>query len=81
MVELSEPVLVIIAVIVTAGIVWAILSERAARMVEVARSESKVEVAATKARLGALTDEKDTMQKHMHNAFEVAAAKAFKTAV
>ena len=81
MVELSEPVLVIIAVIVTAGIVWAILSERAARMVEGARSESKVEVAATKARLEALTDEKDTMQKHMHNAFEVAAAKAFKTAV
>ena len=81
MAELSEPILITIAVLITAGVVWKIMSERAARMVEEARSESKVEVATTEARLGALTDEKDTMQKQMQNAFEVAAAKAFKTAV
>ena len=81
MAELSEPILITIAVLITAGVVWKIMSERAGRMVEEARSESKVEVATTEARLGALTDEKDTMQKQMQNAFEVAAAKAFKTAV
>ena len=81
MAELSEPILITIAVLITAGVVWKIMSERAARMVEEARSESKVEVATTEARLGALTDEKGTMQKQMQNAFEVAAAKAFKTAV
>ena len=81
MAELSEPILITIAVLITAGVVWKIMSERAARMAEEARSESKVKVATTEARLGALTDEKDTMQKQMQNAFEVAAAKAFKTAV
>ena len=81
MAELSEPILITIAVLITAGVVWKIMSERAARMVEEARSESKVKVAATDARLDALTGEKDTMQKQMQNAFEVAAAKAFKTAV
>ena len=81
MAELSESILITIAVLITAGVVWKIMSERAARMVEEAMSQSKVEVATTEARLGALTDEKDTMQKQMQNAFEVAAANAFKTAV
>ena len=81
MTELSDPVLITIAVLITVGVVWKIMSERAARMVEEARSDSKVEVAATEARLVALTDEKDSMQKQMQNAFELAAAKAFKTAV
>jgi DNA recombination protein RmuC len=80
MAELSEPILITIAVLITAGVIWKIMSERAARMVEEAMSQSKVEVATTEARLAALTDEKDTMQKQMQNAFEVAAAKAFKTA-
>ena len=81
MAELSESILITIAVLITAGVVWKIMSERAARMVEEAMSQSKVEVATTEARLGALTDEKGTMQKQMQNAFEVAAANAFKTAV
>jgi len=81
MAELSEPIFITIAVLITAGVVWKIMSERAARMVEEAMSQSKVEVATTEARLGALTDEKGTMQKQMQNAFEVAAANAFKTAV
>ena len=81
MAELSESILIAIAVMITTGVVWKIMSERAARMVEEAMSQSKVEVATTEARLGALTDEKDTMQKQMQNAFEVAAANAFKTAV
>ena len=81
MTELSEPVLITIAVLITAGVVWKIMSERAARMVGEARSESKVKVAATDARLVALTDGKETMQRQMQNAFEVAAARAFKTAV
>ena len=81
MAELSEPILITIAVLITAGVVWKIMSERAARMVGEARSESKVKVAATDARLVALTDGKETMQRQMQNAFEVAAAKAFKTAV
>ena len=70
MAELSDPVLITIAVLITVGVVWKIMSERAARMVEEARSDSKVEVAATEARLVALTDEKDSMQKQMQNAFE-----------
>ena len=81
MAELSDPILITIAVLITAGVVWKIMSEQAARMVEEAMSQSKVEVATTEARLGALTDEKDTMQNQMQNAFEVAAANAFKTAV
>jgi len=81
MAELSDSILITIAVLITAGVVWKIMSERAVRMVEEAMSQSKVEVATTEARLGALTDEKGTMQKQMQNAFEVAAANAFKTAV
>ena len=81
MAELSEPILITIAVLITAGVVWKIMSERAARMVEEARSESEVKVATSEARLGALTDEKETMQREMQNAFELAAAEAFKTAV
>jgi len=81
MAELSDPVLITIAVLITAGIVWKIMSEQAARMVEEARSQSEVKVATSEARLGALTDEKETMQREMQNAFELAAAEAFKTAV
>ena len=60
MAELSEPILITIAVLITAGVVWKIMSEQAARMVEEARSQSKVEVATTGARLDALTEGKDT---------------------
>jgi len=81
MAELSEPILITIAVLITAGVVWKIMSERAARVVEEASSESKAKVAATEARLRALTDEKEEMQRQMQNAFELAAAKAFETAV
>jgi DNA recombination protein RmuC len=81
MAELSEPILITIAVLITAGVVWKIMSERAARMVEEARSQSEVKVATSEARLSALTEEKGTMQEQMKNAFEVAAANAFKTAV
>jgi DNA recombination protein RmuC len=81
MAELSEPILTTIAVLITALAVWKIMSERAARMVEEASSEGKAKVAATEARLRALTDEKEEMQRQMQNAFELAAAKAFETAV
>jgi len=81
MAELSEPILTTIVVLITALAVWKIMSERAARMVEEARSQSEVKVATSEARLGALTDEKETMQREMQNAFELAAAEAFKTAV
>ncbi|SVB88767.1 uncharacterized protein METZ01_LOCUS241621, partial [marine metagenome] len=81
MAELSDPILITIAVLITAGVVWKIMSEQAARMVEEARSQSEVKVATSEARLGALTDEKETMQREMQNAFELAAAEAFKTAV
>ena len=81
MAELSEPILITIAVLITAGVVWKIMSERAARMVEETRSLSEIKVAATEARLGALTDEKETMQRQMQNAFELAAAEAFRAAV
>ena len=50
MAELSEPILITIAVLITAGVVWKIMSERAARVVEEASSESKAKVAATEAR-------------------------------
>ena len=65
MAELSEPILITIAVLITAGVVWKIMSERAARVVEEASSESKAKVAATEARLRALTDEKEEMQRQM----------------
>ena len=81
MAEMSEPILTTIVVLITALAVWKIMSERAARMVEEARSQSEVKVATSEARLGALTDEKETMQREMQNAFELAAAEAFKTAV
>ena len=81
MAELSEPILTVIAVLISAGVVWKIMSERAARLVEEARSQSEVKVATTEARLEALTGEKDNMQKQMQNAFEVAAANAFTAAV
>ena len=81
MAELSESILTVIAVLISAGVVWKIMSERAARLVEEARSQSEVKVATTEARLEALTGEKDNMQKQMQNAFEVAAANAFTAAV
>ena len=81
MAELSEPILITIAVLITAGVVWKIMSEQAARMVEETRSQSEVKVATSEARLEALTDEKETMQREMQNAFELAAVEAFRTAV
>jgi DNA recombination protein RmuC len=81
MAELSELTLAVIAVLFSAGVVWKIMSERTARLVEEARSQSEVKVATTEARLEALTGEKAVMQKQMQNAFELAAAEAFKTAV
>ena len=48
---------------------------------EEARSQSEVKVATNEARLEALTDEKEAMQREMQNAFELAATEAFKTAV
>ena len=81
MAELSEPILITIAVLITAGVVWKIMSEQAARMVEEARSQSEVKVATSEARLEALTNEKETMQREMQNAFELAAVEAFRTAV
>ena len=81
MAELSEPILATIVVLITALAVWKIMSERAARMVEEARSQSEIKVATSEARLRALTDEKERMQREMQNAFELAAAEAFKTAV
>ena len=81
MAELSESILTVIAVLISAGVVWKIMSERAARLVEEARSQSEVKVATTEARLEALTGEKDNMQMQMQNAFEGAAANAFTAAV
>jgi DNA recombination protein RmuC len=81
MAELSEPILSVIAALISAAVVWKIMSERGGRLVEEAKSQSEVKVATTEARLEALMGEKDTMQKQMQNAFEVAAANAFNTAV
>ena len=81
MAELSDPILATIVVLITALAVWKIMSERAARMVEEARSQSEIKVATSEARLRALTDEKERRQREMQNVFELAAAEAFKTAV
>ena len=81
MTELSESILIVMAALISAAVVWKIMSERGSRLVEEAKSQSEVKVATTEARLEALMGEKDTMQKQMQNAFEVAAANAFNTAV
>ena len=81
MTELSESILSVMAALISAAVVWKIMSERGSRLVEEAKSQSEVKVATTEARLEALMGEKDTMQKQMQNAFEVAAANAFNTAV
>ena len=58
MAELSEPILSVIAALISAAVVWKIMSERGGRLVEEAKSQSEVKVATTEARLEALMGEK-----------------------
>jgi DNA recombination protein RmuC len=69
------------AALITAGIVWAILSQRTVRMVEAAKADGIAKLAAADAREEALAEVKGTMRKQMQDAFELAAADAFKIAV
>jgi DNA recombination protein RmuC len=70
-----------IAAVATGVIVWAIMSQREARLVGAAKSESAASLAAAEAREATLVEAKDNMAKQMQNTFEIAASNAFTTAV
>ena len=71
----------VIAAVVAAGIAWAIMSQRTARMIAVAKADGAASLAAAEAREEALKDADGVMKKQMQTAFELAAAEAFKIAV
>jgi DNA recombination protein RmuC len=81
MVEVVSILMVVVGAGLGALVVWSIMAQRSARLVESAKSNSAAEVAAAEAREGALSLAKSDMRKQMQDAFELAATEAFKTAV
>ncbi len=70
-----------LAALITAGIVWAILSQRTARMVEAAKADSAVALAAAEAREATLAETASERETQMKNAFEITATNALKIAL
>jgi DNA recombination protein RmuC len=81
MVEVVSILMVAVGAGLGALIVWSIMAQRSARLVESAKAMSTAEVAAAEAREGELSVAKSDMRKQMQDAFEIAATVAFKTAV
>ena len=79
--EIATLAIATISAMVTAGIVWAIMSQRSARLIDAAKTESAVNLAAAEVREATLVEAKENMVKQMQNAFEIAASDAFKIAV
>jgi len=81
MVEVTSIVMVLLGAGVGALIVWSIMAQRSARLVESAKAIGVAEVAAAEAREGELSVAKSEMRTQMQDAFEIAATDAFKTVV
>lgn len=81
MTELITLSIVAIAAIAAGTVVWAIMSQREARLVDAAKAESAASLAAAEAREKSLEDSKETMVQQMENAFQIAASNAFTAAV
>ena len=81
MTELITLGIVLIAAIVSAGIVWAFMSQREARLVNAAKAESAALIAATEAREKSLEESKESMIQQMENVFQIAASNAFSKVV
>ena len=81
MTELITLGIVLIAVVVSAGIVWAFMSQREARLVNAAKAESAALIAAAEAREKSLEESKESMIQQMENVFQIAASNAFSKVV
>ena len=81
MTELITLGIVLIAAVVSAGIVWAFMSQREARLVNAAKAESAALIAATEAREKSLEESKESMIQQMENVFQIAASNAFSKVV
>ena len=81
MTELITLGIVLIAAIVSAGIVWAFMSQREARLVNAAKAESAAFIAAAEAREKSLEESKESMIQQMENVFQIAASNAFSKVV
>ncbi|MBE57036.1 MAG: hypothetical protein CMB01_01535 [Euryarchaeota archaeon] len=81
MTELITLGIVLIAAVVSAGIVWAFMSQREARLVNAAKAESAALIAAAEAREKSLEESKESMIQQMENVFQIAASSAFSKVV
>ena len=81
MTELITLGIVLIAAVVSAGIVWAFMSQREARLVNAAKAESAALIAAAEAREKSLEESKESMIQQMENVFQIAASNAFSKVV
>ena len=81
MTELITLGIVLIAAVVSAGIVWAIMSQREARLVNDAKAESAALIAAAEAREKSLEESKESIIQQMENVFQIAASNAFSKVV
>ena len=81
MAEVMTLSIVAIAAVATGVVVWAIMSQREARLVDAAKAESTAMLAAAEARGELLEQSKGTMVRQMENVFQIAASNAFTTAV
>jgi DNA recombination protein RmuC len=79
--ELLTLTTAVIAALFAAGVVWAIMSQRTARMLESAMSETATTLAAAEARENALSESSTLAKEQMESAFKVAATDAFRSAV
>ena len=81
MTELITLGIVLIAAVVSAGIVWAFMSQREARLVNAAKAESAALIAAAEAREKSLEESKESMSQQMENVVQIAASNAFSKVV
>ena len=81
MTELMTLSIVAIATVAAGLVVWAIMSQREARLVDAAKAESAALLAAAQAREQSLEESKQTMAQQMENVFQIAASNAFTAAV
>ncbi len=81
MTEFMTLSIAVIAAVAAGVVVWAIMSQREARLVDAAKAQSAAHLAAAQAREQSLEETKQTMVQQMENVFQIAASNAFTAAV
>jgi|GEM_PF-202565 DNA recombination protein RmuC len=79
--ELLTLTTAVIAALIGGAIMWFILNQRTARLLEATAAESAATLAAAEAREVALNESAEKNEAQMHNAFKVAAGEALRSAM